>query len=221
MPRMRKQESKEAILGVLNPEASRSPRGPDLLRQRGEVRFAPVRDERELPCRLTRERFADLFRRACSESLKGGATMGDDLSDIAKAMQDELNSVFSETVIDHAMNPRNVGRIEDEDGFAVFTGSCGDTMMVSVKISDGRIAEARFWTDGCGTSIASGSMVTEMAKGRTLDEAMEVGQAEVLEELNGLPEESEHCALLAATTLHMAVEAFLEKGKKMRQTDRG
>jgi nitrogen fixation NifU-like protein len=142
--------------------------------------------------------------------------MGDDLSDIAKAMQDELNSVFSETVIDHAMNPRNVGRIEEEDGFAVFTGPCGDTMMISVRVCDGRIAEAGFWTDGCGTSIASGSMVTEMAKGRTLDEAMEVGQAEVLEELNGLPKESEHCALLAATTLHLALREFLEKEKNVR-----
>ena len=137
--------------------------------------------------------------------------MDDHLSEIARAMQEELNSAFSETVIDHAMNPRNVGRIEDEDGFAMFTGPCGDTMIISVKIIDGRIEDARFWTDGCGTSIASGSMVTEMAKGRTLEEAMEIGPADVLEELNGLPEESEHCALLAATTLHMAIEEFLEK----------
>ena len=137
--------------------------------------------------------------------------MDDHLSEIARAMQEELNSAFSEIVIDHAMNPRNVGRIEDEDGLDVFTGPCGDTMMVSLKITGDKIEDARFWTDGCGTSIASGSMVTEMAKGRTLEEVMEIGQADVLEALNGLPEESEHCALLAATTLHMAVEEFLEK----------
>lgn len=143
-------------------------------------------------------------------------TDNDDLERFAAGIENEFNSGFSAVVLDHAMNPRNVGRIEEEDGFAVFTGPCGDTMMISVRVCDGRIAEAGFWTDGCGTSIASGSMVTEMAKGRTLDEAMEVGQAEVLEELNGLPEESEHCALLAATTLHLALKEFLEKEKKGR-----
>jgi nitrogen fixation NifU-like protein len=145
--------------------------------------------------------------------------MVDDLSDFARAVQEELNSAFSETVIDHAINPRNVGRTEGEDGFAVFTGVCGDTMMISLKIKDGRIADIRFWTDGCGTSIASGSMVTEMAKGMTVDEATQIGQAEVLEGLNGLPEESEHCALLAATALQMALREFLEKGKRAIQTD--
>lgn len=134
----------------------------------------------------------------------------DELERFAASIEEELNSGFSSTVLDHAMNPRNAGRLEKEDGFAMYTGPCGDTMMISVGVSSGRIDDARFWTDGCGTSIASGSMVTELAKGKTLEDAMLVGQAEVLEALEGLPGESEHCALLAATTLHMAIRNYLE-----------
>ncbi len=136
-------------------------------------------------------------------------TDDDDLARFAARIESEVNSGFSEIVLDHAMNPRNVGRLENEDGFAAFTGPCGDTMMISIEVSSGIIREARFWTDGCGTSIASGSMVTELAKGKALDDAKLIGQAGVLEALKGLPEESEHCALLAATTLHMAVDDYL------------
>ena len=132
----------------------------------------------------------------------------DELSRFAASIEAEVNSGFSNVVLDHAMNPRNVGRLEHEDGFAAFTGPCGDTMIISIRVSSGIITDARFWTDGCGTSIASGSIVTELAKGKVLDDAMLIGQAEVLEALEGLPEESEHCALLAATTLHMAVDDY-------------
>ncbi len=137
-------------------------------------------------------------------------TEDDDFERFAAGLQSEINQGFSRVVIDHAMNPRNVGRAEREDGFAAFTGPCGDTMMVSIEVDGGGIADARFWTDGCGTSIASGSMVTELAKGKALEDAMAIGQAEVLEALEGLPEESEHCALLAATALRMAVDDYLE-----------
>lgn len=136
----------------------------------------------------------------------------DELEQFASGLEKELNSDFSEVVLDHAMNPRNVGRIAGDDGFAAFTGPCGDTMMISIKISADAIADARFWTDGCGTSIASGSMVTELAKGKPLDDAMRISQENVLEALDGLPEESEHCALLAATTLQMAIDDY--RGKK-------
>jgi len=140
----------------------------------------------------------------------------DDLAGFAAAMEEEVNSGFSRVVLDHAMNPRNVGRLEEEDGFAVFTGPCGDTMMISLAVSYGVIRDARFWTDGCGTSIAAGSMVTELAKGKTLDEAMSTGQAEVLQALKGLPRESEHCALLAATTLHMAIDDYRGKSSSVK-----
>jgi len=121
----------------------------------------------------------------------------------------DVREVYSETVIDHAMNPRNVGNMPDANGFGRVTGSCGDTMEIWLLVRNGTIANATFWTDGCGTSIASGSMVTEMAKGNPATEGLKVTQQDVLDALGGLPEESEHCALLAANALKEAVKNYL------------
>ena len=121
----------------------------------------------------------------------------------------EMKKVYSETVVEHSMNPRNIGSIENSDGFAEVTGPCSDTMKIWLKIKNGTIADATFLTDGCGTSIASGSMVTEMAKGKTASEAHKISQQDVLSALDGLPEESQHCALLAANTLKEAVKDYL------------
>lgn len=165
------------------------------------MQLAPVRRERHLQKGLR-------ARRKQQEK-----NMDDnDFDGFADLLEKELNSGFSRNVLDHAMNPRNVGRVEDENGFVAYTGPCGDTMMISIKVSEGAIEDARFWTDGCGTSIATGSMVTELAKGKPLDEAMMIGKREVLEALDGLPEESEHCALLAATTMQMAIEDYRGTG---------
>jgi nitrogen fixation NifU-like protein len=121
----------------------------------------------------------------------------------------DARNVYSETVIDHAMNPRNVGAMQDADGFARVTGPCGDTMEIWVRVNNNAIAAASFMTDGCGTSIASGSMVTEMAKGKSLGEAQKTTQREVLDALGGLPPDSEHCALLAANTLRAAISDYM------------
>jgi nitrogen fixation NifU-like protein len=121
----------------------------------------------------------------------------------------EMRKVYSEAVIDHSMNPRNVGDIEDADGFAKVTGLCGDAMEIWLKVKNGTVADATFMTDGCGTSIASGSMVTELAKGKSISEARRISQQNVLSALGGLPEESEHCALLAADTLKEAIRDYL------------
>jgi len=101
----------------------------------------------------------------------------------------EMRKVYSETAIEHSMNPRNIGTIEDADGFAKVTGTCGDTMEIWVKIKNNTITNATFLTDGCGTSIASGSMVTELAKGKSVAEAQKISQQDVLGALDGLPEE--------------------------------
>jgi len=122
---------------------------------------------------------------------------------------DEMLNTYTDTVIDHAMNPRNVGSITNADGFACMTGPCGDTMEIWLSIRDGRIRDATFWTDGCGTSIAAGSMATEMAKGMTITEAFRVTQQDILNSLGGLPEESAHCALLAANTIKESVRDFI------------
>ena len=122
---------------------------------------------------------------------------------------DEMLSTYTDTVIDHAMNPRNVGSIPNADGFACVTGPCGDTMEIWLSIRDGRIHNATFWTDGCGTSIAAGSMTTEIAKGKGISKGFHITQDDILNGLGGLPEESAHCALLAANTLREAIRDYI------------
>jgi len=131
-----------------------------------------------------------------------------DSNDLQNLILADARSVYSETVIQHAMNPKNLGMMQNADGFARETGSCGDTMEVWIKVSSDTIASATFMTDGCGPSIASGSMVTEMATGRSIAEAHKITQAAVLDELGGLPDESKHCALLAADTLKAAIKDY-------------
>ena len=140
--------------------------------------------------------------------------MTSDWEQFEELIQAEMRKVYSETTIDHAMNPRNVGDMRDADGFAKVTGPCGDTMEIWLRIKNGTIAEASFLTDGCGTSIASGSMVTEMVKGKSIAEARKINQQDVLTALGGLPEESEHCALLAANTLKAAIRDYLAMEKE-------
>jgi nitrogen fixation NifU-like protein len=122
----------------------------------------------------------------------------------------KMLEAYSETAVEHSMNPRNVGDMDDADGSAKVTGPCGDTMELWLKLKGDTIVQAKFLTDGCGTSIASGSMVTELAKGKKLSQAQRISQKDVLDALGGLPEESEHCALLAADTLKAAIKDCLD-----------
>lgn len=116
---------------------------------------------------------------------------------------------YSDAVIDHAQNPRNLGSIENADGVARIKGACGDTMEIRLKVTDGTITEIAFWTDGCGSSIAAGSIVTELAKGKAVSEALKITALDVLNALGGLPDESAHCASLAASTLNAAVKSYI------------
>ena len=134
------------------------------------------------------------------------ATAWDKYQELVK---EEMSKLYSQTVIDHAMNPRNVGNTEAADGYASVTGPCGDTMDIWLKVKDDTIVKATFMTDGCGTTIAAGSMVTELAKGKSISQALRISQEDVLSALEGLPEESEHCALLAANTMKAAVKDYL------------
>jgi len=132
-----------------------------------------------------------------------------EFDDLQELILEDARKIYSETTIDHFMNPRNLGNMDDVDGFGRVTGSCGDTMEIWLKVKNGSIADATFMTDGCGTSIASGSIVTELAKGRSVGEARRISQQDVLGALGGLPEESKHCALLAADTLKEAIKDYL------------
>jgi nitrogen fixation NifU-like protein len=142
--------------------------------------------------------------------------MDDSLSNLQEEIDRLTRLLYTETTIDHAMNPRNVGMLRNADGWAKFTGPCGDTMEMWIRVFGDRIEEDGFWTDGCGTSIACGSMVSELAKGRSIGQCLEMTQEEVLEALGGLPGESEHCALLAVSTLKMAIEDSINCIKRSR-----
>src|SRR3989304_7605299 len=101
--------------------------------------------------------------------------------------------MYSEKVMDHFTNPRNVGDMEDADGVGVEGNpTCGDTMKISIKVKDNRIVDAKFNTFGCGSAIAVSSMVTEMVKGKTLDEALAISKESVARELDGLPPQKRH-----------------------------
>ena len=113
---------------------------------------------------------------------------------------------YSETVVDHFTNPRNVGFIEDADGLGKDSNPvCGDFTRITVKIAEGRVADVRFKTFGCSAAIASTSMVTTLALGKTLAEASAIGPLDVLAALGGLPREKEGCALMAAGALRSAL----------------
>ena len=133
----------------------------------------------------------------------------DPFKELEQSVMEDMKRVYSEKTIDHFLNPRNLGEMPTRDGFARVTGPCGDTMEIYLKVKDGKVTNASFWTDGCGPSIASGSMITELAKRTDISETQGIGQNDVLTALGGLPEESEHCALLAANTLKEAIKNYL------------
>ena len=123
--------------------------------------------------------------------------------------------MYSDKVLDHFRNPRNVGEIEDADGVGtVGNPVCGDMMSVYIKVKDNSIEDIKFKTFGCGAAIATTSMTTELAKGKTLDEAMKITREQVAEELGGLPPVKMHCSNLAADALH---DAIIDYKKKIRE----
>ncbi len=120
---------------------------------------------------------------------------------------------YSDTVMEHFTNPRNVGEIEDADGVGeVGNPVCGDMMTFYVKVDDeDRVEDVKYKTFGCGAAIAVSSMVSEMAKGKTVDEALKISRDDVAEELGGLPKQKMHCSNLGADALHLALEDYLSK----------
>ena len=120
--------------------------------------------------------------------------------------------MYSEKVMDHFSNPRNVGEIEDADGVGeVGNPVCGDMMTIYIKVDDGKLADVKFKTFGCGAAIATSSMITEMAMGMTIEEALEITRDSVADALDGLPPVKLHCSNLAADGLHAAIEDYLNK----------
>ncbi len=127
---------------------------------------------------------------------------------------------FSAVARDHAVHPRNHGPLEDFDGHARITGPCGDTMEFWFAALNGRVKRVSFTTDGCGSSVACGSMATSLAEGKRIEDAAALGQKDILDALGGFPSEFEHCALLAANTLKAACEDYLKSQAGLRKESR-
>lgn len=123
--------------------------------------------------------------------------------------------MYTEKVMDHFTNPRNVGEIENADGVGeVGNAKCGDIMRIYLDVEGDIIKDVKFKTFGCGAAVATSSMVTEMVKGKTIDEAMVISNAAVAEALGGLPPAKMHCSNLAADALHKAIEDYKDKQTK-------
>jgi len=123
-------------------------------------------------------------------------------------------SQYSEKVMDHFKNPRNVGEMENPDGVG-YVGNpvCGDIMELYIKVKDGTIVDAKFKTFGCGAAIATSSMVTEIVKGKSIEEALKISNKAVAEALDGLPPVKMHCSVLAEEALKSAIEDYLNNSK--------
>jgi nitrogen fixation protein NifU and related proteins len=120
---------------------------------------------------------------------------------------------YSAIAIDHATKPRNLGPMKNCDGHARITGPCGDTMEFWLSVSDSVVKKVSFFTDGCGSSLACGSMTTLMAEGKNITDAAALEQKDILDALGGLPEDVRHCALLASNTLRAACEEYAKQKK--------
>jgi nitrogen fixation NifU-like protein len=121
--------------------------------------------------------------------------------------------LYSDKVMDHFNNPRNVGVIDDADGVGeVGNPVCGDVMKITIKVDDtDHITDLKFQTLGCGAAIATSSIVTEMAKGMTIQDAAQISKKQVADELGGLPPAKMHCSVLATDGLKVAIDDFLTK----------
>lgn len=129
-------------------------------------------------------------------------------------VKEQMRKLYAEPFIEHSMEPKNVGDMENADSYVSVLGSCGDSMELWLKIKDSCITNAKFLTDGCGATIACGSMLTEMVKNKTLGEALTINAKTLIDALGGLPEDHIHCAGLASLTLKKAILEYMTYKKE-------
>ena len=121
-------------------------------------------------------------------------------------------ALYSDKVMDHFQNPRNVGKLDDADGIGeVGNAKCGDIMRMYIKVKDGIITDCKFNTFGCGSAIATSSMATELIKGKPISEALELSNKAVVEALDGLPAHKIHCSVLAEEAVRAAVKDYYDR----------
>ena len=126
-----------------------------------------------------------------------------------------MMSMYSKKVMEHFLNPRNMGKIDDPDGVGTAGNPiCGDTMTIYIKVKNNRIVDIKFQTFGCAAAIATSSMITELAKGKTIEEAEKITRDDVADALEGLPPIKMHCSNLAADALRAAIEDYKKRKKR-------
>ena len=142
-----------------------------------------------------------------------GIGMDNDLDDFVNGLQnrimEETRAEFGDVAFDRWQNPLYVGTMEKPDGHGRVTGSCGDTMQIFLKFEKNKVKEAKFLTDGCGSSTVCGSFAAELAIGKTPDELVSISGEDILKILGRFPEENHHCAFLAADTLQEALDDYM------------
>ena len=151
---------------------------------------------------------------------KGSSSLDELIASIEGTISREESEIYTEKTLEEAYNPKNVGELRNPDGAARVIGPCGDTMQMQIKVDGDYIKASKFITDGCGASIACGSVVTEMVKGKTIEEAFNVEDKDILSALGGLPEENLHCSVLAVNTLRAALEDYNNKKRVKKQEEK-
>ena len=150
--------------------------------------------------------------------------MKNPMDDFVDKLQEQIfeksKETYGEEVFSRWQNPRFMGRMTDASSVGQVTGTCGDTMEIYLQLEDDRIQKVSFFTDGCGSSVACGSVIAELAIGRDIEEAGLIGGEAVLEILNGLPEEEHHCAYLAAEALQVAIHEWMLKKLKLENPEK-
>ncbi len=130
-------------------------------------------------------------------------------AELQKAIDEDAKNTYSKEVLEYSSHPINLGRMNDPDGSASIKGLCGDTMEIYLVITNEIITDARFYTDGCGVTLACGSVATKSVKGKSIDDVLRISPADIIDELKELPEENLHCAILSVNTLHKALADYL------------
>lgn len=128
------------------------------------------------------------------------------IKEVQKEIDRKEEEIYSKEVLREARNPQNVGRMSNPDGAARFKGPCGDTMEIYIKTDGDILKDISFFTDGCGPSVACGSVLTQLARGKTVEDSRNLDEDELIDKLGGLPEESLHCAQLAIDAFRRALE---------------
>jgi nitrogen fixation NifU-like protein len=131
------------------------------------------------------------------------------MSEMEIELKEKLRKIYSETAVDHIVHPHNNESIPNPDGFGACQSDCGESMKIWLRIRNNIVDDTGFWTDGCAATIASGSMATDLVKGKTVLEALAVSARHIAEALVDLPEGNFHCAELAANALRMALKEYL------------